>query len=245
MAVGSDANRQKTIGLAVEKIIQPGYFSHPLASVFGRNLRRLQRERGLQNGELAEILGVTASMVSRWKHQDVEPESPTVLNVAAKLGVSTDDLLREHEITSDVEVFDRDIRRGYKKNDIPVVGDVEADSDGAIAWDEQGMPKTQAEEFVSRAFGEGDPRAIAFRVRNDSMIPRYSPGEVIVVQPRLSVRDGDYAVIVLVSGQRLLKKVVRVNGGWILRSLNSAYPDRPVNEGEVAGMYLVKHHITP
>ena len=56
--------------------------------------RKLQR---WTQGELAEKLGVGASHVSRWENDKVRPNSGTLKNLAAALGISMSELVGEVE----------------------------------------------------------------------------------------------------------------------------------------------------
>jgi transcriptional regulator with XRE-family HTH domain len=61
---------------------------------FGENLRRLREKRGLKGYQLAEMMGVGASQVSKWELGRVGvPEGPTLIKLAAKLGCTVDDLV--------------------------------------------------------------------------------------------------------------------------------------------------------
>lgn len=221
---------------------------------FGRNLRRIRIEKRIKSKDLAEKVGVTPSMISRWELKDVNPDSATAAKIAGALAVSVDSLLADDgwdvlpshtstEVSDDVEEFDRDITRGYKKNDVPVVSEAEASSSGFIVWSDEGFVKGHVERTVSRAYSDGDPRAIGFRVRGDSMAPRYRPGEVVIAQPRHAARDGDDVIVVLASGERLLKRAFKRDGGWVLHSENELYLDRNVNNEDVVAMYPIRHRV--
>lgn len=210
-------------------------------------LKQRREALGLTQGDVATRAQVHISTVVRLeKGRNVE--SATLDAIEAALSEAERDQpghrgTREHE-DSEVEDFDRDIQRGYKRRDVPVVGDAEASTDGLISWDSEGIVSAQVEEWVARSFADGDPRAYALRIRGDSMIPRYFPGEVIVAQPRLPVRDGDFACVILTTGERLVKRVFRKDRTWLLKSLNEVYPERLVAEDEIAAMHRIKHSIT-
>ncbi len=238
----------------VEKIASGGIV-RPVPT-FGDNVRRLRESKGLKAKELAEMLDVGPSVVSAWENdRGGLPETPTLLRVAKALRTSVESLLAgvdedydqiRHGGTGqddEPELVDRDITRGYKKNDVPVVGDAEATANGIIAWNEEGVVARAVEEWVSRAFSDGDPKAYALRVRGDSMVPRYFPGEIVIAQPRIQPRDGDFACVQLVNGERLIKRVFRTSTGWILRSLNEAYPQREVRMNEVHAVHVIKHSV--
>jgi phage repressor protein C with HTH and peptisase S24 domain len=239
---------------AVEKIASGCIF--PTVATFGENVKRLREAKPLKAKDLAQLLGVSPSVVSGWENdRSGLPETPTLLKIAKALNVSIDALLSgvdlEYDrlrhtsgsVLDDAEDFDRDITRGYKKHDVPVIGDAEASTNGIIAWSDEGIVKTQVEQWVSRAFSEGDPKAYALRVRGDSMVPRYFPGEIVIAQPRLSPKDGDFACVQLVNGERLIKRVFRSAGGWLLRSMNESYPTREVTNDEIHAIHVIKHSV--
>ena len=209
---------------------------------------KLRREAlGLSQGKLATMADVHVSTVVRLE-KDRNVESATIDAIDAALTQAEGDLSRHRgtgeQREPEVEEFDRDIERGYKHHDVPVVGDAEASTNGFVSWDSEGIVGAQVEQWVSRSFSDGDLRAYALRVRGDSMVPRYFPGEIIIAQPRLPVRDGDFACVILTSGERLVKRVFRKDRTWLLKSLNEDYPERLVAQDEVAAMHRIKHSIT-
>lgn len=167
----------------------------------GTEIRERRKRAGFsRQSTLAKAAGVATETVHRIETgKNVETES--VEKVRAALEAREREMglpdLSRHGRTgqpnpSELEDFDRDITRGYKKHDVPVIGDAEASSNGFIVWDSEGVVAGQIEDWVSRSFADGDPKAYALRVRGDSMVPRYHAGEIIVAQPRLACRDGRF-----------------------------------------------------
>jgi len=148
-------------------------------------------------------------------------------------------------LASDAEDVDRDIGVGYVKNDVPVVGEAEASSNGLIIWGDDGIVRSQVERWVSRSYADGDPKAYGLVVRNDSMAEKYLPGAVVIAQPRLEVRDGHFAVVYMKSGERLVKRVFKTSTGWLLKSTNAQYPDREVTTDDVRMIHRIRHSIEP
>ena len=62
-------------------------------NVLGKKIARLRRERGITQAELAEQLHFTYQAVSNWERGVSEPDSETLVRLAAYFGVSTDELL--------------------------------------------------------------------------------------------------------------------------------------------------------
>lgn len=62
-------------------------------NALGQNIARLRKARGITQAELAEQLHFTYQAVSNWERGVSEPDSDTLLRLAAFFGVSTDELL--------------------------------------------------------------------------------------------------------------------------------------------------------
>lgn len=78
-----------------------------------------------------------------------------------------------------------------------------------------------------------DDNAYALVIRGDSMIPRYDPGDYVIVSPAAGVKSGDYAIVKLRDGQVLAKQVKSRNGEFVLSSVNPAYDDLYVPAADV------------
>ena len=67
-------------------------------------------------------------------------------------------------------------------------------------------------------------------VRGDSMLPEFRAGDILIIDPSVSARPGDFVVAADRNGQAVFKQFayVRVNGSGMdvieLRSLNPLYP---------------------
>ncbi len=56
----------------------------------GQNIRRLRREKGLTQEELAELINVTPQAVSKWENESGLPDISQIVPLASVFGVSTD-----------------------------------------------------------------------------------------------------------------------------------------------------------
>ena len=66
-------------------------------NTFGTNLRRIRKERGITQEQLAEAVGVSAQAVSKWEMTSF-PDAQLLPAIADKLGVTIDELYgRAHE----------------------------------------------------------------------------------------------------------------------------------------------------
>lgn len=65
---------------------------------FGLRIRRLRREKGYSQGDLAGRLYVTVQAVSRWETEKGYPSLESVVNMAHVFATSTDYLLTGQEV---------------------------------------------------------------------------------------------------------------------------------------------------
>jgi SOS-response transcriptional repressor LexA len=101
----------------------------------------------------------------------------------------------------------------------------------AIAGDESAVaadPDTVLETDVSGT------RTFALRVRDDSMNPLFSEGEIIFVDPDEEVEAGHYVVAgdEAVPEKALLRELRDLGGRPVLHPLNRRYPDLPLTTGQ-------------
>lgn len=60
---------------------------------FSENLRKIRKEKGISQEELAELLGVSRQAVSKWEQGDGYPEVEKLLLIANQLNISLDCLM--------------------------------------------------------------------------------------------------------------------------------------------------------
>lgn len=62
-------------------------------SIFGDNIKRLRKNKGLKQQEIADILGVKRNTYSDWENGKTEPKLGNVVKLAHVFGTTTDELL--------------------------------------------------------------------------------------------------------------------------------------------------------
>jgi SOS-response transcriptional repressor LexA len=67
----------------------------------------------------------------------------------------------------------------------------------------------------------------ALRVMGDSMVPEFTDGEIIVIEPDGALREGSF-VLARSGGEWTFRQLARSADGWLLRPLNPAYTDQPL-----------------
>ncbi len=66
-------------------------------STFGDNLRKIRKEKGMTQDELAVLLGTSKQVLSRYENGQRSPKISVVADYAEKLGVSIGDLTVDHK----------------------------------------------------------------------------------------------------------------------------------------------------
>ena len=84
---------------------------------FHRRLRQLRTARKATQTRVAELLGVSPRVYTRWENGDATPLFGTVVKIADILDVSLDELAGRKEINGDAHIHNPELHRLYKKVD--------------------------------------------------------------------------------------------------------------------------------
>jgi len=94
----------------------------------GNNIKRIRKQLGLTQEELAMHVGVTPQAVSRWENGTGMPDISLVVPLAKTLRVSTDSLFGINE-----EKYDSQIYINLKRNIEKIEADAESNEEAALA----------------------------------------------------------------------------------------------------------------
>lgn len=189
----------------------------------GNTIRRLREEKDWTQAEFAKQLGLSDKAVSTWENDIKTPRMPTLKKIAALFSVDVAYIIGEK----------RDEPHSSVK--IPVLGGVAA-----------GIPITAIEEYIDPddpSTWEEIPYEIAkngtyfaLRIEGDSMEPKISYGDTVIVRKQDDVENGDIA-IVTVGGEdtrATCKKIKKRTDGILLMSTNPKYEPMYYNKKEVS-----------
>lgn len=167
-------------------------------------IKALRKKHGLNQSQLAQRLNVTQATVSRWESGDILPDIEMVKSMAQMFNTSTDALLENSNQVSS---------RGVK---IPVLGRVQA-----------GIPIEAIEDILD--YEEIEPELaetgefFALQIKGDSMEPKFSEGDVVIVRRQPDIESGEIAVVLVNGDCATVKKIVKHTNGISLVSSNAAY----------------------
>ncbi len=85
---------------------------------FAQRLKELRTGRNLTQTRLAELLGISPRVYSRWETGDVTPHFDTIVRLADILGVTLDELAGRTEASPEARIKNPELNRLYSKVDL-------------------------------------------------------------------------------------------------------------------------------
>lgn len=175
--------------------------------MFEKRLRELRISRNLTQNKLAEELGISKSTISMYENGNREPDFETLELIADYFNVNLGSLISKRtpqntRITNGVLV--------------PVLGYVRA-----------GIPIEAVEEILDyeeisqEMASKGEYFALS--IKGDSMEPKISEGDVVIVRKQSIVENGELAVVLVNGNDATVKKFYMNENGVSLISTNPTY----------------------
>ena len=169
--------------------------------LFSEQLKMLRNKKRLSQAKLADELGVSASTVAMWESGEREPKNYKTLELIADY----------FNVNMEVLLIGK-----LSPNKIPVLGRVIA-----------GIPIEAVDEIIDY---EEIPQSMvkngeyfALQIKGDSMEPKFSAGDVVIVRKQEDVDNGDIAVVLVNGNEATVKKIRKFDGGINLIPTNSNY----------------------
>lgn len=178
--------------------------------MFGKRLKELRENNGYSMDKLVDTYNkqfnakMNKSTLSRYENNLQDPIYTVVVNFAKLFHVSVDYLSCTNTDTKS---------EGVK---IPVLGKVQA-----------GIPVEAIEEILD--YEEITPEMarggdyFGLQVRGDSMEPKFSEGDVVIVRKQSYIDTGDIAIVLVNGYEATMKKVKKTPDGIMLIPMNTVY----------------------
>lgn len=175
-----------------------------MTNEIGKRIAEIRKERGLNQEQLAEMANIHRVSLSRIESGAVDPAMQTIKSLADALGVPADVLLcREEKLPPFIQIA---------RNAVPIVG--------AIACGEPITAEQNIDGYAS--LPDGVTADFALRCQGDSMIPTFSPGDLVLIRQQCEVEPGQIAAVGI-DGEATLKRFYRQDGGFVLVADNPAF----------------------
>ena len=168
-------------------------------------IKEVRKRKKITAKQLADHIKVAESTMSLYESGKREPDFNTVLKISNYLGVSVDYLLGNDSTIQ--------ANRGIK---IPVYGNVAAGIPIEAITDIEDY-----EEITEELAATGE--YIALKIKGDSMEPKMSDGDVVIVRIQPHVENGEIAIVMINGNDATCKKVKKTTEGIMLISTNPAY----------------------
>lgn len=169
-------------------------------------IKELRKIHKVSQKQLAEYLGTSRSTVSMWEIDASQPDNDMLVSISKFFNVSVDYLLGKSDTPAASQ------QKGVK---IPVLGRVVA-----------GIPIEAVEEILDYEEISPDMAAhgeyFALQVFGQSMEPKFSEGDVVIVKRQPDVDSGDIAIVMINGDEATIKKVKKLPDGIMLIASNTA-----------------------
>ncbi len=194
-------------------------------------LKELREKRGLNQNELAKILGLNMSTVSAYERGIRKPSKKILIKLSNLFEISLEYLLRASEELDFVKTKDKEDEELFQI--LSYLRQKGIDAENAFEYLQDQIPllgltgaganilaQEKAEEYIYGADAD-----FAVRVHGDSMEPLIRNGSIALIKriPIEQFRNLDIALVIVNNDQALLKRLYLTKKGIWLLSENSAY----------------------
>lgn len=169
--------------------------------MFADRLRELREARGITQQQLADWTGLGRTRIGNYERGVREPDLETQEILADFFNVRLDYLMD---------------RKSTPETRIPVLGKVIA-----------GIPIEAVEEILDyeeitfEMAGQGE--YFGLQIKGNSMEPRFTNGDVVIVRKQDDVDNGDIAIVLVNGNEATVKKIKKFDGGINLIPTNPAF----------------------
>lgn len=179
-------------------------------NILSKNLEHYMTINDINNKDLSQVLGVSESTVGKWLLRKSVPRMGVIEAMAAYFNIQKSDLLEDK----------------HRPVLIPVLGHVQA-----------GVPIEAIEniigyeEITDRMASTGD--YFCLKVKGNSMLPKFSSGDIVVVRKQPDVENGQIAIVIVNGCEATMKIVHKFNNGITLVPTNPEFEPRSYTTSEI------------
>ena len=186
----------------------------------GRRIRELRVKNGYTQKDLAERLYKSESAVRMWELGKSEPDIQSINSLAEIFNIDPSYLTgwdRPTILDIATPVGKREPINVPQALRIPVLGNVAA-----------GIPLEAIEEIIDyeeipEQMARDGFEYFALQIKGQSMEPKISDGDVVIVRKQPDVDSGQIAIVCVNGDHATCKKVMKQPGGILLQPLNPTF----------------------
>lgn len=202
-----------------------------------RAIDTLAAERGLSPSALARLSGLDPTSFNPSKRQAPDGRSrwPSTESIAKILAVTNARLEDFSALVTGARTMS--IPHARKRGTIPLIGMAQAGAGGF--FDDSGFPAGAGWDEIELP-GVVEANAYALSISDDSMLPVYRHGDIVVVSPSAPVRQGDRVVARSRDGAVVAKLLLRRTARFVeLASLNAEFSNLKLQTGDILWMHRI------
>ena len=174
------------------------------------NINEQRKKLNLTLKDVADYVGVSEATVSRWESGNIANMRRDRISALAEiLKVSPIDVMGITESNESPQLTSKGVLNpvlGYVRAGVPIEAVEEI-----LDYEEISQEQARTGEFF------------ALKVKGDSMEPKISEGDVVIVRKQSTVENGELAVVLVNGDDATVKKFYRSNNGVKLVSTNPKY----------------------
>lgn len=164
-------------------------------------VKELRERAGMQQKELAILVGVSRPTVSEWEHGKKDPSGERLRKLSQIFNVDIGTILGYGPAIIPIQ-----------RNSIPIVGEIAC-----------GTPTEAIQNIEGYAdIPEGVRADFALRCKGDSMDPTFRDGDLVLIRTQPDVENGEIAAV-NIAGETTLKHVYHQPDGLLLVADNPQY----------------------
>lgn len=219
------------------------------------NIKKIKKEKNLTNEALAEMSGISIGTLNKLlSGASADPKFSTLCALSQALGVSIDEMTGRKKVTDNTyiksdyfqkymeldkegrDAVDRVLEREHERIlreqalatyslDLPQTRSIKLYNIAASAGTGSYLSSSDFTNISIYSTPATDEADFAVKVYGDSMLPKFTSGDILLIKSANSVNIGDFGIF-SVDGESFVKKF----GGDRLISLNPDYNDIKLSE---------------
>lgn len=180
--------------------------------------------RGMRQADLVEKTKIGKSSISTYISGEYEPKQKNIYKIAQALNVS------ESWLMGYDEPIEASAHPGAKRFYAPVLGKIQAGI--ALEAVECILDYEEISEDMARK-GEH----FALKVQGDSMEPKFSEGDVVIVKKQSDIESGEIGIVLVNGHNATIKRIIKhEEGGISLIASNPVYSPKYYTDNEILNM---------
>jgi phage repressor protein C with HTH and peptisase S24 domain len=213
--------------------------------LFGQLVARARQKKSVTLRQLAAQVKTSAATLSKIENLDHIPRDKLIGRLIRALDLPAEktwaQVARQRVAHYRAEVSIGDDHTSFVP--VPIVGRVTA---GALIeapeWEDGGYPAGSGFDAEMVPLRQDESSLYGLTVEGDSMEPVFSRGDYVFAAPNKEPRNSGFAVVRLLSGEVLLKRVIIRPEVVILQSANPAYETVTVQMKDIEYIHPITIH---